>query len=72
MNISVDFGQDGRHPYSWFGLHHPFDPRYRIVTSGYLQPRVFLVVRVSFATFCIVTCIIDAVYEAEIGTPAER
>ena len=69
MNILANSDQDGRRPRSWFGLHQPFDPKYRIVTSGCLQPRVLLGVRVSFAIFCIVATIINAVYETKRGTP---
>lgn len=65
----MNSAQDERHPSSWFGLHQPFDPEYRIVTSGYLQPHILLGVRVSFAAFTIVACILKGVYEAEIGTP---
>ena len=70
VKISVNPAQEESHARAWFGLHQPFDPKYRIVSSGYLQPRVLLTVRASFAIFCIVTCIVDAVYEAKIGTPS--
>ena len=69
MNILANSDQDGRRPRSWFGLHQPFDPKYRIVTSGCLQPRVLLGVRVSFAMFCIVATIINAIYEKKRGIP---
>jgi len=70
MNIFVNFGQDKRRLCSWFGLNQPFDPEYRIVTSGSLQPRILLGVRASFATFCVVTCILDAVYQTKSGNPS--
>ena len=67
MNIFVNPDQVGGRSRSWFGLHQPFDPNYRIVTSDYLHPCTLLGVRVSFAVFCIMTCIIDTVVQVKAG-----
>jgi hypothetical protein len=67
MDTLVHPDQDRGRSRSWFGLHQPFDPEYRIVTSDYLHPHTLLGVRVSFAIFCIMTCIIDTVHQAKAG-----
>lgn len=67
MNVFANFGQDKGRTCSWFGLNQPFDREYRLVTSSYFQPHTLLGVRVSFATYCIVTCIITGVYDVQTG-----
>lgn len=39
--------------HSWFGLHEPFDPKYRVVTSGIVQPWVLFIIRLIIALYTV-------------------
>ncbi|PVF93866.1 hypothetical protein CPB86DRAFT_789617 [Serendipita vermifera] len=43
--------------HSWFGLHQPFDPKYRIVTSGLVKPWVLFCIRLVIAIYAFAACI---------------
>lgn len=43
--------------HSWFGMHQPFDPKYRVVTSGIVQPWVLFWIRLVLALYCIATAL---------------
>lgn len=58
--------------HSWFGLHQPFDPGYRLVTSGLVQPWVLFIIRLSIALYCVATSITNLViYLTVDGLPGD-
>jgi hypothetical protein len=54
--------------HSWFGLHEPFDPGYRAVTSGIVQPYVLFIIRLLLAIYAVVASLVDIIlYRRENG-----
>ena len=47
--------KDRSEGHSWFGLHEPFDPKYRLVTSGLVQPWVLFIIRLVLAIYSLAT-----------------
>jgi hypothetical protein len=44
--------------HTWFGLEQPFDPNFRLVTSGLVGPKTLFGIRLFVAAFCVITSVI--------------
>lgn len=53
--------KDRAEGHSWWGLHRPFDPKYRTVTSGIVQPWILFIIRLVIAIYCLVTSIVHII-----------
>jgi len=60
--------------HSWFGLHDPFDPKYRIVTSGIVQPWILFIIRLIIALYTVASSLAHLIiYEGvQTGHPADQ
>jgi hypothetical protein len=60
--------------HSWFGLHEPFDVKYRVVTSGIVQPWILFIIRLIIALYTVASSLAHLiVYEGvETGHPANQ
>jgi hypothetical protein len=61
--------EDWSEGHSWFGLHQPFDPKYRAVTSGIVPPYVLFMIRLTLALYAIAASLVDIIlYKKAYGT----
>ena len=60
--------------HSWFGLHDPFDPKYRTVTSGIVQPWILFTIRLIIAIYAVAASLAHIIiYEGvQTGHPADQ
>src|SRR5579859_3563887 len=52
---------DQRGIYPFFGVKRPFDPECKFVTARFISPKVFGLLRLLIAIYCVVTVIVDIV-----------
>jgi hypothetical protein len=52
---------DERGFYPFFGVKTPFDPECKFVTARFISPKLFGILRLLIATYCLATVIVDIV-----------
>lgn len=62
--------KDRSEGHSWFGLHRPFDQKYRAVTSGIVQPWVLFTIRLILAIYAVAASVVHIVIFGTIGDDA--
>lgn len=46
------------------GVDTPFDPTYKLVTSHFISPKSLAVLRLTAATYALLTLLVDIIYQA--------
>ncbi|KAG8861072.1 hypothetical protein FRC20_011527 [Serendipita sp. 405] len=54
------------HGHSWFGLHRPFDPGYRLVTSGLISPFALFLIRLLLAVWSVAASLAHIIYSQSV------